>query len=129
MSRIKRNPEDYEMIAKRALSWIYYAKRSLYMVELREAISIDPIVDIENDDEDCTDLDPENFTDPQLILDCCGSLVLWERATDIVGFSHYTVSEFLDTAHGKTHIEPELYIVRNCLTYLCFDVFSEGALR
>lgn len=99
------------------------------MVELREAISIDPIVDIENDDEDCTDLDPENFTDPQLILDCCGSLVLWERATDIVGFSHYTVSEFLDTAHGKTHIEPELYIVRNCLTYLCFDVFSEGALR
>ena len=41
------------------------------MVELREAISIDPIIDIENGDGDCTDLDPDGFTDPLLILDCC----------------------------------------------------------
>jgi len=127
MTRIKRNAEDYE-IAKRALSWIYYAKRPLHMIELREAIAVDPIYDIENGDEECTDLEPDSFTEPQVILECCGSLVLWDHSTDVVGFSHYTVSEFFNT-NSNGNIEPEVYIARTSLTYLCFAEFIRGACR
>ena len=125
MTLIKRNAEDYE-IAKRTLSWIYYAKRPLHMIELREAIAVDPIYDIENGDEECADLEPDSFTEPQVILDCCGSLVLWDQSTDAVGFSHYTVSEFFNT-NSNGNIEPEVYIARTCLTYLCFAEFIRGA--
>ena len=119
MTRIKRNAKNYE-VAKRALSWIYFAKRSLLMVELREALAIEIIEDA---DEDCTDLDPGNLEKPQFIIDSCGSLILWDRATDVVGFSHYTVSEFFK-ANVAGNIEPELYIARICLTYLGFKEFE-----
>src|SRR5271170_220738 len=125
MGRLKRNERDYE-IAKRALSWVYYAKRPLFMAELREAIAVDPIIDIENGDEDCRDLDPESLMEPREIIDCCGGLILWESSTDVVGFSHYTVSEFF-AANAAGNIEPELYIARTCLTYLCFEVFNQGS--
>jgi len=61
------------------------------MAELREAIAV---IDIETGDEDCKDLDPDSLMEPQLIIDCCGGLILWESSTDVVGFSHYTVSDF-----------------------------------
>ena len=44
--------------------------------------------------------------------------------TDNVGFSHYTVSQFFNL-YGDGNIEPELYIVWACLTYLCFHVFGQ----
>lgn len=126
MMRIKTNPDGDEEIARRAFSWIFYAKRPLLMTELREAIAIDPIEDIENGGEGCRDLDPKSLTDPQQIIECCGSLISWERSNNTVGFSHYTISEFFKTkAHGN--IEPELCIARTCLTYLCFDVFGQGS--
>jgi ankyrin repeat protein len=125
MDRLRAKGKEHYEIAKRALSWIYWAGRPLLMAELREAIAVDPIEDIENGDDDCTDLDEESLTEPKIILDCCGSLVLWEHSTDVVGFAHYTVSEFF-AVKADGNIEPEIYLGRTCLTYLCFDVFNEG---
>jgi hypothetical protein len=125
MARLKRSGEvDFE-IAKRALSWIYWAKRPLTMCELQEAIAVVPIKDIETYNEESRDLDPKSITDPELILDCCGSLILWDHGTDIVGFSHYTVSEFL-AVKPDGNIKSELYVARACLTYLSFNVFEDG---
>jgi hypothetical protein len=125
MGRLKRKGNESYEVAKRALSWIHFAKRPLRMVELQEAIAIDPIEDIENGNEDCHDLDRDAFTDSHEIVDCCGSLILWDISTDIVAVSHYTVAEFFKfNAYGN--IEPELYVARACLTYLCFDVFSRN---
>jgi Ankyrin repeats (3 copies) len=126
MARLKRNGEGDFKIAKRALSWIYWAKRSLTMRELQEAIAIVPIEDVETCDEESRDLDPESITDPEFILDCCGSLILWDNRADIVGFSHYTVSEFFD-AQPDGNIESEVYVARSCLTYLCFDGLEDAA--
>jgi ankyrin repeat protein len=125
MRRIKENGKHYE-IARRALAWVYFAKRPLYMAELQEALAVNPIEDLDEPDEDWRDLDWDDFEKPQTILDSCGSLILWDRSTDVVGFSHYTVSEFL-AAHPDGNIEPEIYIARLCLTYLCFDFFEGGA--
>ena len=124
MKRIKGDDTGYE-IAKRALSWIFYAKRPLHMVELREAIAVHPIYDIKMGKHDCRGLDEDNLTDEAVILECCGSFILWDRITGNVGFSHYTVSEFFNV-YADRNIEPELYIARTCLTYLCFDVFGHG---
>lgn len=120
MMRIKRNSKHYE-VAKRALSWIYFAKQSFHMAELQEALSIEMV---EDTGDDCADLDLDNFEKPQFILDCCGSLILWDRLTDVVGFSHYTVSEFFNS-NAAGNIEPELYIARTCLTYLGFREFEK----
>jgi len=128
MTRIKRNAKYYE-VAKRALSWVYFAKRPLHMKELCDALAVHPIEDTQDADEDGMDLDPGDLEKPEFILDSCGSLILWDRATDIIGFSHYTVSEFFK-ANGAGNIEPELYIARTCLTYLGFKEFEtlcEGA--
>jgi len=127
MKRIKSDSSGYE-IAKRALSWIFYAKRPLHMVELREAIAVHPIYDIEMGKHNCRDMDEDNLTDEPVILECCGSFILWDRMTDNVGFSHYTVSEFFNV-YADGNIEPELYVARACLTYLCFDVFGQGPCR
>jgi hypothetical protein len=126
MRRIESASSADRKIAKRTLSWIYYAKRTLKMAELQQAIAVDPIENIEDADEDCRDLDPQSLTKSEEIVGCCGSLILWERSTDVVRFSHYTVSEFFKSK-GAEHIESKLYISRACLTYLCFDVFKEGA--
>src|SRR5436309_4998633 len=61
MKRIERTgDEDYE-IARRALSWVYFAKLSLSMKQLQEAIAVDPIENIEDIDEECRDLNPESL--------------------------------------------------------------------
>jgi len=124
MKRIKSDGMGYE-IAKRALSWIFYAKHPLHMVELREAIAVHPIYDIEMGKHNCRALDEDNLTDEPVILECCGSFILWDRMTDNVEFSHYTVSEFF-SVYADGNIEPELYVARTSLTYLCFDVFGQG---
>jgi len=125
MTRIKRNAKYYE-VAKRALSWVYFAKRPLHMKELCDALAVHPIEDTQDADEDGMDLDPGDLEKPEFILDSCGSLILWDRATDIIGFSHYTVSQFFkENAAGN--IEPELYIARTCLIYLGFRGLCKGA--
>ena len=95
------------------------------MAELHEAIAVHPIYDIEMGKHNCRGLDEDNLTDEPVILECCGSFILWDRMTDNVGFSHYTVSEFFNV-YAAGNIEPELYVARTCLTYLCFDVFGQG---
>jgi len=124
MQRIKNSGKQYE-IARRALSWVYFAKRPLRMEELQEALAVNLIWDIEEADEDCRDLDRDDIEKPQTIIESCGSLISWDRSTDVVGFSHYTVSEFF-AAHVDGNIESETYIARTCLTYLCFEVFDKG---
>ena len=123
MKRLKdKGKVDYK-IAKRAMSWVYWAKRPLYMAELREAIAVNPIIDVENAPEDYRELDCKRLTDGDMIVQCCGSLIVWERSTDVVGFSHYTVTEFFKT-NVDGNIEPEIYVTRTCLTYLAFDKFD-----
>lgn len=125
MRRIKNSGKEDYKIAKHAFSWIYHARRPFLMGELREAITINPIENIEDADEECRELDQEGFHDPEVIIECCRSLIIWEISTDIVRFSHYTVEEFFKDK-GSEHIESELYIGKVCLSYLCFDVFNEG---
>jgi len=124
MQRIKNSGKQYE-IARRALSWVYFAKRPLRMEELQEALAVNLIWDIEEADEDCRDLDRDDIEKPQTIIESCGSLISWDRSTNVVGFSHYTVSEFF-AVHVDGNIESETYIARTCLTYLCFEVFDKG---
>ena len=122
MMRIKRNAKYYE-VAKGALSWVYFAKRPLHMMELCEALAVQSIEDNQDADGDGIDLDPGNLEKPDFILDSCRSLILWDRTIDVIRFSHYMVSDFFKE-NAAENIESELYIAQTCLTYLGFKEFE-----
>ena len=42
IERIAAQPGEYAMLAKKVISWIFYARRPLKFAELREALSVEP---------------------------------------------------------------------------------------
>jgi ankyrin repeat protein len=96
------------------LSWIFHAKESLHMEELKEALN----VELEE-----TDLDRQ-FIPSHVILEKCRSLVEFEESSGTVEFTHRTVYQFLKDTKPK-----ELWsasdLAKRLLTYLSFDVFKK----
>jgi len=109
---LDRTTVDREYVFK-ILSWIYHATRPLRMDELREAIVVEP--------EDTT-LKRDFLPSPDMVIECCEGLVVWERGwlIDAVRFSHSTVRDFV----FNEGLLPLNYITRICLTYLSFEDFE-----
>jgi hypothetical protein len=116
MTRIRTAEHSVE-IAFRILSWIFYAARPLRMIELRHALVI------EDGDRD---IDKAKLRELQSsdILDCCQSLVVCEKSSEIVRFAHPTVHEFLQSQN----IAPITYLAKTCLAYLGLDIFESPCL-
>lgn len=107
---------DAKTRAYTILSWIFSARRPLIMGELREALAVEP---------GDRDLEEEDILDPDYIIESCQSLIIYDRNTGFVQFTHFTVHEFIRekcTQHLLTAVD----IAKICLTYLSFDVFEEG---
>ncbi|KAJ0418603.1 ankyrin repeat-containing domain protein [Aspergillus carlsbadensis] len=110
---------------QRLLRWLVRGTRNLTLDELAECVSIDP-----TSGEDTFDFDAV-FTDPEDVVELCGSLVIISPE-GTVALAHYTVKEFLVSDHikelmptffvGCDEVHAELATV--CLTYLCYDDFS-----
>jgi len=118
---LDRTTVDREYVFK-ILSWIYHARRPLRMDELREAIVVEP--------EDTT-LNREFLPSPDMVIECCEGLVVWERRgwvsgswIDAVRFSHSTVRDFV----FNEGLLPLNYITRICLTFLSFEDFETPCL-
>jgi hypothetical protein len=107
---------DSQTIFRLVLSWIYYAKRPLKMGELREAIAIQDEGEV---------FEESDLMDPDDVVEICGSLVMHEKETDIVGFSHEKVQEFIQKRH-KCDLLPEIYIARMCIEFFLLDDFGVG---
>jgi hypothetical protein len=75
--------------AWRILSWLYRAYRPLQLGELIEALSIE---------KGNTSLDSRLFMSAKVILRRCEGLVSYDRMTDQVRFTHFTVFKFIGTA-------------------------------
>ena len=116
ITSINGKSNDAPQTAQRILSWIYYARRTLKMTELREAIAIGP-GDVEPDEED--------WMDPDDIVELCESLVIHDAASDTVRFSHEQVQIFLQT-RSESYLLPETDIASACLNFLFLDVLREG---
>src|ERR1700737_4476296 len=119
MDRIKGSSGGAKELALEVLSWIFRARRLLRMGELLEALVV------EDGDED---LDRDCMLQPSQVIDCCKSLVVYDKSTELVRFVHYTVQEYIAR---KVHQElpPATKLALTCLTYLSFQTFSKLEFR
>ena len=99
------------------LSWLYHALHPLRRCELVEIISMKP---------GDRDLNPDYFCNsPELLAQACQALVEYDKSSDIVKFTHFTVQEFLEQRQFANLISRAI-IAKVCLTYLMFDIFEGG---
>jgi hypothetical protein len=112
--------EDDTKTAFEILTWLLYAQRPLKTEELSEILVIEP--------RDTHLSDP---TSPRDIVECCRGLVVWERASDTIRFTHETVKEFLKRLDSSLSPDKKALfltsadIALRCLTYLNFDIFED----
>jgi hypothetical protein len=131
LKTLPKSPEDaYVEIFKRIdpkaedwvykiVSWLFHAKRSLFMDELRHALAVEPF-DVK--------LEEDYLPEPDNVIESCQSLVIHDKETGIVRFAHYTVQEFIQ-CNCTQHLLPIVEVAKTCLTYLGFDAFNEGPCR
>lgn len=111
---LNRLEGDDKRLAFKILSWIYYALRPLLMEELREALSVRL---------GQTRLNSQALLARGDIIECCQGLVVLEKSSDTVRFTHQTVKNFLQKEHVKDLLSAN-DIANFCLTYLSFDNFN-----
>src|SRR5579859_4573516 len=114
MSQITQSEDDSKQLALETLSWVLYAKRPLHIDELQEAITIE---------EGDRGLDKEDLPLAQTLVEVCGSLIVYDKVSGVVGLTHETVKEFLLSRHSR-QLSSEVDIARTCLTCLLFDIFN-----
>jgi len=113
----RRISDDDKEFAKQILSWIFYARRTLTMRELQEALVIEPGE---------RSLNRDNISEPEDIVHACGSLVDHTKETDDVSFSHELVRKYLED-HQSELLCQQSEIALSCLIYLCLPVFDKPA--
>jgi len=65
------------------------------------------------------------FISPENLVNCCESLVVFDKVSQIVRFTHYTIYEFLRINY-LTQLLSDVDLARVCLTYITFAVFRGG---
>ncbi|TAQ84511.1 hypothetical protein B7494_g7175 [Chlorociboria aeruginascens] len=117
MERIERQPEEDKQLARRALSYIFCARRPLNVTELHHILAVEA--------ED-TELDVTACPETEILLNISAGLIRIDEKSGTAGLAHYTLQEYLEKNRGKLLPNPEVEIGTACLTYLSFDIFREG---
>lgn len=117
LKRIESQSENDSKTVKRALSYISCARRPLSVEELRHALSIE-IGD--------TKLDTDNFPVIDILLNISAGLIRVDENNSTIVLVHYTLQEYLEKYKNILLAEPEMEFAAACLTYLSFDIFSDG---
>ncbi|RAK99927.1 uncharacterized protein BO80DRAFT_465655 [Aspergillus ibericus CBS 121593] len=122
LGRISSHDRD---LAREALTWLTYSRQALTLPALNEALVLE-----KGDkylDDDC------RLINPDVILEICQGLVVFDDANSIVTLAHSSVKAFLTSdaiQHGPAaffalkEIEATRHIFHKCLTYLMFDAFQ-----
>jgi ankyrin repeat protein len=117
IDRIKSLPADQhhsmnrQNLAKNTLMWISHAKRVLTVTELQHALA----VRLED-----SDLDRENFIEPQLVVDSCFGLVEIDKESSTIRFVHYSLQEYLKSHEHGLFESGDTEVTKVCLKYLSF---------
>jgi len=115
IAQIKRSGISSMKRAFQALSWVFHAKRPLQMEELREALLV----------KEESDLD-DSFKRGLLasdIVELCQSLIVHEKSSDIVRFTHATVQDWLLKSKSFEDLPSSVYLAKSCLVYLGLEFF------
>ncbi|PNP58742.1 hypothetical protein THARTR1_01758 [Trichoderma harzianum] len=125
MRRFDSQNQQRRELARRALSWIVYAKRPLSTTELQQALAVEHWHH---------ELDDRNFTSIEDIVSVCAGLVTIVRQSDqpsgqqssIVRLVHYTAQDYFERTQAEWFPNAESEITNSCITYLSFSVFDSG---
>jgi ankyrin repeat protein len=118
--------EDRQL-ALRIIRWLVCSYRPMHIQELIEAIAIE--LDAVRFEADTL------LNDPEDLLDICGSLIACDQDRGTVGLAHFSVKEFfvsrerLVTSHNDFFVDivqTNFELAQFCVTYLCYEDFSEG---
>ncbi|KAF8142802.1 ankyrin repeat-containing domain protein [Mycena galopus ATCC 62051] len=116
MLRINSQSDDDRQLALRALTWVAYAKRPLFVGELQEALAIEP---------SATCLDADNLLDLGIVLSVCAGLIIVDETTSVVRLIHYTTQHYFDGIQAREFGMAHSMIAGDCLVYLSFDGFTD----
>jgi len=117
MARIADQAEDRRIVVKKALCYLFCAKRPLNMGELLHALSIEA-----GDTELCEAALP----DIQFLLGSSAGLIRADTQSGNMGLVHHTLQEYLKTHPGHLLSRPEMEMAKVCLDYLGLDEFQRG---
>jgi hypothetical protein len=117
IQRIDSQLPNDRLLAKRAISWITYAKRPLTTRELCHALAIELGDASQNTD---------NVYDIEDVISVCAGLVIIEEASNVVRLVHYTTQEYFERSCLDWNPSAKEDIASICLTYLSFDEFKVG---
>ncbi|KAF8465532.1 hypothetical protein BDZ91DRAFT_820130, partial [Kalaharituber pfeilii] len=119
IERMRESLRRYDLGMK-VLMWIYLAERTLKVIELQHALSVE---------DEAEALDPDNFPSRGTLLHCCCGLVTVDDETLTVRLVHYTLQEYLHSYEERYFPDGHNLIARTCLTYLIFPAFATKQLE
>ncbi|KAL8820994.1 MAG: hypothetical protein Q9223_000908 [Gallowayella weberi] len=120
--RIENQDDEHADLAKKVLSWILYASRSMTMLELQHALAIEST-------ESNQGVDEEYIINASDIIYSCAGLVILDKKTDVIRMVHFSAQEYF-SATRQTHFpDGHVTIAAACLKYLTSDLFSHGHFK
>lgn len=115
LKRIENQGDDDKELVKKALSFIFHAKRPLTVMELLHALSVEL-------GESC--FDDTGLPEKQILLSVTAGLIRIDD-NDNTGLVHLTFYELL-AGHPGLFLESEPQFGLVCVTYLSFEDFATG---
>ncbi|KAH9484697.1 hypothetical protein JR316_0001596 [Psilocybe cubensis] len=109
MGRINSQKGEYPSFAKRAITWIMYARRPLTIAELEHALAMR--------EEGSTFNDRDIPAQDTLITSSCG-LIEIQPISQTVRLVHHTAYEFLNDHPENLIQSPHAFIAKTCISYL-----------
>ncbi|KAI9040298.1 uncharacterized protein KD926_008388 [Aspergillus affinis] len=117
IKRIESQGEPDAYNVKRAISFIFCARRPLTVDELCHALAVE-----EGDSELYDDALPAQ----EILVGASAGLIRVDRKSKIIGLAHHTLQEYLEKYPTALRPVTETDVAKVCLTYLSFDVFGTG---
>jgi ankyrin repeat protein len=118
IKRIDGQLDEDRLLARRAISWITYARRPLTTKELCHALAI------EQGDKS---LNNNNIYDVDDVISVCAGLVTVDKESSIIRLVHCTTREYFERVRLDWNPSTQKDIAAACLTYLSFDTFRSGS--
>ena len=119
MVRIAEGGDPDMKFALKILSWIFYAADTTKPLQMEELQSL---LVTEKGDHDLRD---DELSSPADIITVCQSLVVFDKFSRVVSFTHFSVYEFLQKYRYRALL-PISEMAKTCLAYLLFEEFEKG---
>ena len=117
MQRIEATNDDDRKIVMNFLLWIVFATRPLSVAEVEHASSVST---------NTTDIDNVDVISAGELTSMCAGLVIID-ASDVVRLVHFSAQNYFRENREKWFSNGHLTLARDCLTYLSFKAFENGA--